>query len=111
MKKILLLIIGSIALGSCANEPDKDSVTISKNEYESLKTQEREYPKPFSLTENPNNGDAILLGSDGHEYIATRSVVNALVHSPECLKCKDKEVALNNLLVQILNKNNRDTLK
>lgn len=111
MKKTLLLILGVIVLGSCAKEKDKNSVTISKDEYENLKTQEREYPKPFSLTENPNNGDAILLGSDGHEYIATRSVVNALVHSPECLKCKDKEVILNNLLIEILNKKNRDTVK
>lgn len=108
MKKILIVLFGALALGSCKKEVDNNSVTISKDEYEGLKSQERDYPKPFSLTETPNNGDAIILGSDAHEYIMTRNNVSALMHSPECIKCKEKEANLNDLLIQILNK---DTVK
>lgn len=110
MKKTLIMLLVAMALVSCAKEKDNNSVTISKDEYETLKTQEREYPKPFSLTENPTQDDAVLLGSDGHEYIMTRNGVNALVHSPECIKCKEKEAILNDLLIQILNKK-KDTIK
>jgi hypothetical protein len=114
MKKILIVLFGVLALGSCKKENPNNSITISKDEYEGLKSQERDYPKPFSKTDLPNgtNGhDMIVLGSDGHEYILVSSNTTGFTHSGECLKCKAKEYELKSLLYQILNKKNKDTIK
>lgn len=110
MKKIAIALFVGMVLTSCVEkEPETNTVTISKTEYEGLKTQDRDYPKPFSMTEKANNGDCIVLGSDGHDYILTRIYVSSLVHSPECPKCKEKEMQLNNLIYQLLNK--KDSIK
>jgi hypothetical protein len=114
MKKILLVLFGALALGSCSKETPDNSVTISKDEYEGLKSQERDYPKPFSKTDLPNgtNGhDMIVLGSDGHEYILISTYsLEGFTHSPECFKCKVKEDEIKSLLYEILNKK-KDTIK
>lgn len=112
MKKSLIALVGVIMLTSCTKD-DKNSVTISRDEYEVLKNPEREYPKPFSKTEIPsgsNGNDMIVLGSDGHEYILVTSYINGFAHSPECLKCRAKDEELRNMLYQILNKK-KDTLR
>jgi hypothetical protein len=110
--KRLVLALALITLVSCKKEVENNSVTISKDEYEGLKSQDREYPKPFSTTEIPQDfsDEVIVLGSDGHEYINSRNTT-ILMHWPECSKCKIKEEELKSLLIQVLNKNNTDTLK
>lgn len=113
MKKILIVLFGVLVLGSCSKQNPDNSVTISKDEYEGLKSQERDYPKPFSKTDlvNGTNGnDMIVLGSDSHEYIIVTSPINGFTHSPECFKCKAKDDELKSLLYQILNKN-KDSIK
>jgi hypothetical protein len=87
---ILILTLFSLVIASCTN----DTVNISKEEYNKLKTGEvqRKYPKPFELlyTENLNFGDkAIILGSDKHEYLITNFGWQSenIEHYIECELC------------------------
>lgn len=111
MKK-LVLTLAILTLLSCKKSEEINSITISKDEYEGLKSQDREYPKPFSSSEIPSefNGEVIVLGSDGHEYINSYNTT-ILVHWPECKKCTVKEEQLTILLNKILEKNNTDSIK
>ena len=89
MKKLIPFIL--ILIG-CGNN---DEIVISKEEYKKLKgdTIKPEYPKPFELFNDGNHSSHIVIGSDGHEYIEIvlkyRADTYNVLHSPECIKCKD----------------------
>jgi hypothetical protein len=89
--KTLTTILFVLALISCG---DDNSVTIPKQEYQKLigDTIKPIYPKPFKLHTNGLNGEGIVLGSDGHEYLVINyqnSSFNA-EHYIDCVKCIER---------------------
>lgn len=101
MKKILssLILFITLHLGllflvvSC--ETATEQVTISKDEYNKLKGDTSEYPKPFKLhTEGLSyeNSDGIVLGSDKHEYLVINYAYNScnVEHYIDCKLCKER---------------------
>lgn len=93
MKKIILLV-AILTLVSCNGNDGK--IIISREEYDRLTQVNREYPKAFHLIgydDLPTGGDnAILLGSDGHEYLVTNYFMNreTTMHYIECKKCLEE---------------------
>jgi hypothetical protein len=79
-----------------ACETATEQVTISKDEYEKLKGDTSEYPKPFKLyTEGLSsfgNSDGIVLGSDKHEYLVTDYGSHScnVEHYIDCKLCKER---------------------
>jgi hypothetical protein len=96
MKKILSVLILLFTLVAC--ETATEQVTISKDEYEKLKGDTSEYPKPFKLhTEglsSYDNSDGIVLGSDNHEYLIWNYGSHAcnVEHYIDCKLCKERLV-------------------
>ena len=93
MKKILLTLILLFTLVAC--ETATEQVTISKEEYQKLKGDTSEYPKPFKLyTEGLSyeNSDGIVLGSDKHEYLVWNYGSNScnVEHYIDCKLCKER---------------------
>lgn len=95
MKKILTALILLFSLASCEKASDGNQVTISKDEYQKLKGDTSEYPKPFKLhTEDLSGGDdGIVLGSDKHEYLVWNYGSNScnVEHYIDCKLCKERE--------------------
>jgi hypothetical protein len=98
MRKILtifiLLFLAIIAEAVVSCETATEQVTISKDEYEKLKGDTSEYPKPFKLhIEGLSGGDdGIVLGSDNHEYLVWNfgnSSFN-VEHYIDCKLCKER---------------------
>lgn len=81
MKKIILFIC-LLVFTSCAT----DTVTLSKDEYNRLKgIKKPEYPKPYKIYGSEPNEWEILLGEDGHEYLANDGYNSfVLIHFPNC---------------------------
>lgn len=109
MKKILF-ILAVLIFTAC---DDKKSVTISIDEYQQLKGQVNSYPKPFDLggfTDMDGPKQCILLGSDGHDYVAINRAMNtgSVVHSPECPKCKELR---HDETLTIINELRKDSIK
>ena len=102
MKKILTILILLLpyiivlTLLSCEKASDGNQVTISKDEYQKLKGDTSEYPKPFKLhTEglsSYSNSDGIVLGSDKHEYLVWNYGYSScnVQHYIDCKLCKER---------------------
>ena len=93
MKKILTILILLFTLVAC--ETATEQVTISKDEYQKLKGDTSEYPKPFKLyTEGLSyeNSDGIVLGSDKHEYLVINYAYNScnVEHYIDCKLCEQR---------------------
>jgi hypothetical protein len=114
MKK-LLIAVTLLSLMGCRHEEDySNRVTITKEEYNQLRNTTPEYPKHFDLIgysgfEGFEN--AIILGSDGHEYLVTRSGYNNETqgHYIECKKCIAKEQHIEELLLEIIKNTSKDS--
>ena len=93
MKKILLTLILLFLVVSCTTSTEQ--VTISKEEYQKLKGDTSEYPKPFKLhTEGLSSysSDGIVLGSDKHEYLVWNYGSHScnVEHYIDCKLCKER---------------------
>jgi hypothetical protein len=88
MKNILSIVVGLLfTLISC-----NDSVTISKSEYNKLKS----ITPPKGITfQNDSQADTwswkVIKCSDGHDYLENQSRNSfVIMHYVECNKCKKK---------------------
>jgi hypothetical protein len=94
MKKTILFSIITLTLFSCGSN---DTITISKKEYKRLigDTITSTYPKPFKIMFDDEidwDGNGIVLGSDGHEYLLIYKLNDRcnIEHYIDCVKCIER---------------------
>lgn len=92
MKKILVFLL-TLILFSCS----ENEITISKEEYDSLKGVKPEviHSRPFKFKKSElseNHKWFISEGEDEHEYLHNEGYNTfVLIHYPECKKCTNHE--------------------
>lgn len=87
MKKITF-ILTLIMFVSC----DNNTITISKDEYNQLKgVKLQSYPKPFRFLNSTRGTWHIILGENGHEYLANEELHEYVcMYYIDCILCAER---------------------